>query len=283
MTIRHDSPVLRIATVNVNGIRAAARRGGMQWVAQLRPDVLALQEVRAHKEHLRQALDQAGDGPWHVASSVSQQAGRAGVAIVTKSEPLAVREILGDPAGEFARSGRWVEVDLEVDGDPLTVVSVYVPTGQAGTPRQEEKYRFLDAMTRRLAELANRAESGQGQAVVLGDLNIAHQQADLCNWRGNIGKAGFLPEEQAYLDTWFSAGWVDVVRAEVGPGPGPYTWWSWRGSAFDRDVGWRIDYHISTAKLAAAVKAVAIGRAPTYAKRWSDHAPVAIDYSISLA
>ena len=143
-------------------------------------------------------------------------------------------------------AGRWVEAELDLPTGPVTVVSVYVHTGEAQTPRQEDKYRFLDAMTMRMKELAD----GGRPVLVAGDLNIAHTRADLRNWKGNLGKAGFLPEEQAYLDRWLDGEWVDVSRRAAGEVDGPYTWWSWRGKAFDNDTGWRIDYQLASAALA---------------------------------
>jgi exodeoxyribonuclease-3 len=173
--------------------------------------------------------------------------------------------------------GRWVEVDLDTASGPLTIVSAYVHTGEAGTARQVEKYAFLDAMSARL----DRAAAADELMLVTGDLNVAHSEADLKNWKGNLKKSGFLPDERAYLDRWFTDGtWVDVHRAFAGAGPGPYTWWSWRGKAFDNDAGWRIDYQIASSPLAARATAASVGRAPTYAQRWSDHAPVIVDFDL---
>lgn len=269
--------MLRVVTANVNGVRAAARRGGLEWLAAQEPDVLCLQEVRASDEQLAQALDAAGLGDWAVAHTEAAAKGRAGVAVVTRDRPLDVRYGVGQ--AEFEGTGRWAEVDLATAAGPLTVVSAYVPTGEADTPRQEEKYRFLDAMDARMRALRG---DGDRLAVVMGDLNIAHREADLRNWRGNLKKSGFLAGERAYLDGWLGddGGWVDVQRSLAGEGPGPYTWWSWRGQAFDRDTGWRIDYQLATRPLGErAVKAVA-GRAESYAERWSDHAAVVVDYDL---
>ncbi len=144
-------------------------------------------------------------------------------------------------------------------------------TGQAGTPRQDVKYAFLDAMSQRMGELAGQP------TVVTGDLNIAHREVDIKNWRGNVAKAGFLPDERAYFDRWAEAGWVDLGRAFGGEGPGPYTWWSWRGKAYDNDAGWRLDHALASPQAAVRVTAVHVGRAPTYAERWSDHAPLVVD------
>ncbi|HEY5518334.1 MAG TPA: exodeoxyribonuclease III, partial [Cellulomonas sp.] len=166
------------------------------------------------------------------------------------------------------------------DGAPartLTVVSTYIHSGTVGTPSMEEKYAFLDRVTARLGELAQ----GGGLVVVAGDLNIAHRNVDIKNWKGNLKAAGFLPEERAYLDRWFDdLGWHDLGRELGGEGPGPYTWWSWRGKAFDTDSGWRIDYQLVTPDLADAAVSVEVDRAPSYDTRWSDHAPLLGTYDL---
>jgi exodeoxyribonuclease III len=270
--------MLRLVTANVNGIRATARRGGMVWLEAAQADVICLQEVRASADQLREVLAAGGFADWHVALSEAAAKGRAGVAVLSRQRPLEIREGVGH--AEFEATGRWVEVDLPTPSGRLTVVSAYVHTGDAGTPRQAEKERFLDAMTARMGDLRALADAG-GHAVVTGDLNVAHHEVDICNWKGNRGRAGFLPSERAYFDRWFDgAHWVDVHRATAGEGPGPYTWWTWRGQAFDRDVGWRIDYQLATAALAARAVKAEVGRAPTYAQRWSDHAPLVVDYDV---
>lgn len=267
---------MRIVTANVNGIRAARRRGGVAWLAAQGADVIALQEVRATRAQLQDALADHLTG-WHVALAECSTRGRSGVAVLTREVPTDVR--IGVGPEEFDESGRWVEVDLAVPGGILTVASVYVHTGEAGTERQHEKYRFLDAMTSRMKEW-----SAQGAlAVVVGDLNVCHREADLKNWKGNRGSAGFLPQERAYLDGWFGDGdgeWVDVHRTLHGEGPGPYTWWSWRGKAFDNDAGWRIDYQVASRLLASRARAAEVGRAESYAARWSDHAALTVDYAL---
>ncbi|WP_369408659.1 exodeoxyribonuclease III [Cellulomonas triticagri] len=265
--------MLTVASVNVNGIRAAFKRGMGEWIEARRPDVLLLQEVRASDEILGDHL--AADG-WHLAHEVSEAKGRAGVAIASRLPMSAVR--IGIGTGVASDTGRWVEADLEVPGGGvLTVASAYVHSGQAGTPKMDEKYAFLDVVTKRLAELA-----GSGQHVVVaGDLNIAHREVDIKNWRGNRKSAGFLPEERAYLDRWFDEqGWRDLGREHGGEGPGPYTWWSWRGQAFDNDSGWRIDYQLATPALADLARTVEIDRAATYDARFSDHAPVVVGYDL---
>ncbi len=266
----------RLVSVNVNGIRAAARRGGLDWLVAARPDVVCLQEVRATHEQLHEALGGSALRRWHVSHVPAPQLGRAGVAVLTRVEPLDVRERVGSRA--LDGSGRWIEVDVPGPSGPLTVVSVYVHSGEADTPRQDDKYVFLAAMDRRMRHLRNLARSDGPQAVVCGDLNIAHRDLDLANWRGNRGKAGCLPQERAYLDRWLRRDWVDLGRAHGGSGPGPYTWWSWRGQAFDTDTGWRIDYAVATPGLADRCVAVNVGRAASYDARWSDHAPIAADF-----
>ena len=270
-------------TANVNGIRAAARRGGLEWLSHARADVICLQEVRATHEQVHEQLAESGLAGMHLSHSASESLGRNGVAVLSREQPVAVREGLGEP--EFARQGRWIEVDLDTALGPLTVVSAYVHTGEAQTPKQDEKFRFLDAMDRRLAALRRRASRQKGNVLVTGDFNVAHAEVDIKNWKGNRDKAGFLPEERAYLDRWFGVPggkpgpWHDLGRSLGGPGPGPYTWWSWRGRGFDTDGGWRIDYQIATPDLAARAREAVVGKAPTYAERWSDHAPLTITFA----
>jgi exodeoxyribonuclease-3 len=269
-----------VVSANVNGVRAAARRGGLawlaDWVAGQDVDVLCLQEVRATTDQLRDVLDEGGLGGWNLAHSPAAVPGRAGVAVLSRLEAIEVRAGFAD-AVEFDGQGRWIEADVALPGGAIaTVVSCYVHTGEAGTSRQDEKYRFLDLMSARMRELAACDARGAARAVLTGDLNIAHREADLKNWKGNLGKAGFLPAERAYLDRWIDGGWVDSVRALSGDGPGPYTWWSWRGRAFDTDTGWRIDYVLATSGLAGGAVKATVGRAASYAERWSDHAPVTV-------
>jgi exodeoxyribonuclease-3 len=280
-TLARKSALVSI-TANVNGIRAAARRGGLDWLTAARADVICLQEVRATHEQAHEQLQGSGLASMYVSHSSAAALGRNGVAVLTRVEPQDVRTDLGDDA--FADQGRWIEVDIETALGPVTVVSAYVHTGEAQTPKQEEKFRFLEAMDRRLAALARRASRRKGQVLVTGDLNVAHAEVDIKNWRANRNKAGFLPEERNYLDRWFGTPggklgpWHDLGRRLGGPGPGPYTWWSWRGKGFDTDGGWRIDYQIATAGLAERAQSAVVGKAPTYAQRWSDHAPLTVTF-----
>ena len=276
------STPLRIASVNVNGIRAAVRKGMSDWLDAADVDVLTLQEVRAEASHLAAALP-----GWHIVGDEALAKGRAGVAIAAR-EPLEIWRIeLGDET--LDSRGRWVEADIDVSGTPLTVVSAYVFTGEDGTPKQDAKYAFLDAMTTRMPQLG-------AHALITGDLNVGHRELDIRNWKGNVKKAGFLPRERAYFDRFTGPagaevvgvdgsvgtglGWVDVGRRFAGEVDGPYTWWSNRGKAFDTDTGWRIDYHLATPALAERVTDYRVVRAPSWDTRWSDHAPVVADYAL---
>jgi exodeoxyribonuclease-3 len=230
--------VLKVATVNVNGIRAAYRRGMAGWLEETDPDLLLLQEVRATDEVLRDHLG----ADWQIAHAepaLEGHKGRAGVAVASR-RPIKQENAEIGPE-RFSGSGRWVEADVVLDdGSTLTAISTYVFTGEFETPpRQAEKYAFLDAFTERLSVL----------------------RAD-------------------WLDRLFEAGWVDLGRRFGGEGPGPYSWWSWRGKAFDNDAGWRIDYQIASPELADSATSCVTHRAPTYAERWSDHAPVVACYQI---
>ncbi|RLL67284.1 exodeoxyribonuclease III [Streptomyces sp. Z26] len=261
----------QVTTVNVNGLRAAARKGYAEWLADTGSDVVCLQEVRAEQDQLPVAVREP-EG-WHAVYAPSSAKGRAGVALLTRREPEAVRVGFGEP--EFADAGRYAEVDLP----GLTVASLYLPSGEVGTERQDEKERFMAAFLPYLTQLRQRCAADGREVLVCGDWNIAHREADLKNWRANRRSAGFLPEERAWLDRVLDpadGGYVDVVRAHHPEQAGPYSWWSYRGRAFDNDSGWRIDYAMATPGLAdRAVKAY-VERAASHAERWSDHAPVTV-------
>lgn len=271
---------LRVASFNLNGIRAATKRGFADWLTAAAPDVLCLQEVRATDAVLR---DHLGDS-WFIAHhepTIPGHKGRAGVAIAVRAELAKNQQIeprLSLPDDQFDNHGRWVEVDLDVDGTKVTIVSVYVHSGEVDTDKQVAKYAFLETMTKHLHDLRSDHDA---RVLVCGDINIGHREDDIKNWKGNLKRAGFLPEERAYLDTWVNdQGWVDVVRDLHGPGPGPYSWWSWRGKAFDNDSGWRIDYHFASPTLAAEAADWKIWREDSYDTRVSDHAAVTVDYTI---
>ena len=266
-----------VVTVNVNGIRATARRGGIDWLAQTNADVICLQEVRATTAQLTETLARTALEGWHVQHSPAPQLGRAGVAILSPVKPQAVRENV--KVEKIDGQGRWLEADFTTGVGDVTVVSTYVHTGEVDTPKQDAKYEFLEGMDKRLSSLARSSKKSGREVLVCGDFNIGHREVDIKNWKGNRGKAGFLEDERAYLDNWFARDWTDLGRHLGGDGPGPYTWWSWRGRGFDTDGGWRIDYQIATPGLAARAKAAIVGKAPTYAERWSDHAPLLVQFA----
>lgn len=248
---------MRVVSANVNGIRAARRRGGVDWLAGAGADVLCLQEVRADADALRVALgDEFAD--WDVVDVASGvRPGHSGVAVVS-------REPLEEVPGPISDEGRWVSART----GGLTVASVYVHTGEADSPQQQDKEAFLAQVGQWM--------HGRTRSLLCGDINVAHTEMDIKNWKGNIGKAGFLESERAILSSWF-ADWVDLGRRFGGPGPGPYTWWSWRGKAFDNDAGWRIDYAVASPDLAQRVRSVTVVKAASYGQRWSDHAPLVVD------
>jgi exodeoxyribonuclease III len=273
---------LRVATINTNGIRAAYRRGMAGWLDARDVDILAIQEVRASTQDIEALL-----GPeWDILHDPATAKGRAGVALASRAKASIHRVTLGDE--DFDSAGRWLEADYEVGDKIITVVSTYVHSGEADTPKQVEKYRFLDAMEARMPELAADGKL----AVILGDLNVGHRKLDIRNWRGNQKAAGFLPAERAYWDRFVGAeddpsyndgaglGWVDVGRKWAGEVDGPYTWWSWRGQAFANDTGWRIDYQLASPALAPLVVGYAVDKAATYEERFSDHTPVVVDYAL---
>ncbi|MFJ3893080.1 exodeoxyribonuclease III [Streptomyces sp. NPDC090083] len=267
--------MLTVTSANVNGLRAAAKKGFVEWLAETSADVLCLQEVRAEPQQLPEHV-RAPEG-WHVVHAPAAAKGRAGVSLYSRREPDRVQ--VGFGSAEFDGSGRYVEVDLP----GVTVASLYLPSGEVGTERQDEKVRFMGEFLAYLKELRERAAADGREVVVCGDWNIAHHPADLKNWRANQKSSGFLPEEREWLGAVLDAGdggYVDVVRGLHPDVEGPYSWWSYRGRAFDNDSGWRIDYHVSTPGL--AVKAVKgfVERAATHDERWSDHAPVTVVYDL---
>lgn len=255
--------MIRIATLNVNGIRSAATKGLFRWVRRADPAVLCLQEVKAHEQDIPERY-RYHDG-LHGIFYCAQKKGYAGTALYSKKQPKRVQ--LGFGVAEFDDEGRYIEAEFA----HLTVISVYFPSGSSSPERQASKFRFLDAFMPHLAKLR---ASGR-EIVFCGDVNIAHKEIDLKNWRSNQKNSGFLPEERAWLTELFDRqGWVDVFR-RLDPRPEQYTWWSNRGQAWAKNVGWRIDYQIGTPGIAAKAKKVEI-----YTKqRFSDHAPLIIEYT----
>ncbi|PYC64797.1 exodeoxyribonuclease III [Streptomyces tateyamensis] len=262
-----------VTTVNVNGIRAAAKKGFVQWLATTEADVLCLQEVRAETAQLPKEIAELTG--WHAYWAPAAAKGRAGVAVLARTEPS--RHQIGFGSDEFDNSGRYLEIDLP----GLTVASLYLPSGEVGTDRQDEKERFMAEFLTHLTELHTRAAAAGREVVVCGDWNIAHQEADLKNWKANQKAAGFLPEERAWLTRVLTeAGYTDIVRRHHPDQAGPYTWWSYRGRAFDNDSGWRIDMQFTTPGLAERALWSKVERAARHGERWSDHAPVTVAYDL---
>lgn len=273
-----DDNTLRVATVNINGIRAAHKRDMATWFAGRDIDIITLQEVRAPGDILEKLLTDVVGAEWeslYIHADECIHKGRAGVAIASRYKPLDTRVGLADGIND---SGRWVEADFRTpDGSELSVASVYVHSGEVDTPKQDDKFQFLDAMVDYLPQMRAR----NTQSVITGDLNVGHTELDIKNWKGNVKNSGFLPEERAYFDKFFGPedlNWVDVGRRVAGDVPGPYTWWSYRGKAFDNDAGWRIDYQMATEPLAGKVTKAVVDRAPSYDRRFSDHSPLVVDY-----
>jgi exodeoxyribonuclease-3 len=259
--------MLRIITLNLNGIRSALAKGFPQWLARQRADVVCMQEVKAQEADLAGlALVPKGfHGHYHCCST---KKGYSGVAIYSRIRPDAVSRGFG--SREFDPEGRFLRADF----GRVSVVSAYLPSGSSSEERQQAKFRFLEEF----APVLKKLRASRRELVLCGDWNIAHREIDLKNWRGNRKNSGFLPEERAWLSEVFDGlGWVDVFR-RVDPRPEQYTWWSNRGQAWAKNVGWRIDYQIATPGIAARAKKAAIYKD----RRFSDHAPLTIDYDSSL-
>lgn len=278
-----------ITTVNVNGIRAAVKErnehnpGMLPWLTAGDSDIVLLQEVRADEALARAALAPVLDDGWHLAMTESSVKGHAGVGILSRTPPTAVR--VGFGSSEFDSTGRYLEADFDgADIGSLTVASLYLPKGAAepapsaaekDVAKFEEKKRFLAEFGDHLSTVVRRRRS----IVVGGDWNIAPAEADIKNWKGNLASPGFLPHERAWVAELLGAGWRDVVRDLHPDDAGPYSWWSWRGKAFDNDAGWRIDYQLTNTTAAKRAQRAFVDRAAAYDRRWSDHAPVTVTYS----
>lgn len=278
---------LKVASVNVNGIRAAVKQrnernpGMLSWLQDADVDVVCMQEVRATEEQATKALEPALEDGWHLIVAPAAAKGRAGVGILSRAEPEDVTTGYGDP--EFADSGRFIEAVYPgaKKGEKVRIASLYLPSGSTGTPKQDEKERFMATFWPFLEGRAKDSAAGKSpEMLVCGDWNIAHQEADLKNHKNNHKTSGFLPEEREWLTGVLGegTGWVDVVRSRRPDEVGPYSWWSQRGKAFDNNAGWRIDYHMATAGLASRAVADRVDAAKAYDERWSDHAPVVVDY-----
>jgi exodeoxyribonuclease III len=256
---------MRVITVNVCGMRSAAAKGLFRWLRRQRADFVCLQETRCREEDL-EGHDVALSG-FHRFFFPAERSGYAGVALYARHAPDEV--IRGFGAAEFDREGRYLEARFA----DLSIVSLYLPSGAAGPERQASKFRFLDAFMPQLARLRR----ARRRAILCGDWNIAHRAIDLRNWKSNQKNSGFLPEERAWMDRLFGpAGYVDAFREVRPEEPDLYTWWSNRGRAREKNVGWRIDYQVVSAALAGKARAATIYKE----KRFSDHAPLIMDYAL---
>jgi len=256
---------MRVISLNANGIRSAARKNLFGWLPQQQADILCVQETKAQPADLDHDPAFRPEG-WHVEFNSALRKGYSGVAIYSRHKPDAVLTTLGNE--EFDAEGRYVEMRF----GPLSVVSLYLPSGSSGPERQASKDRFLEFFLPKLRDWM-----GSGRDYILcGDWNIAHRNIDLKNWRSNQKNSGFLPHERQWLDGVFGpVGWVDAYRALHPEVEGEaYTWWSNRGEAWAKNVGWRIDYHIVTPTLRDKVRHAQVYKQ----ERFSDHAPLTIDY-----
>lgn len=263
--------MFKLTSLNLNGIRSAANKGLEAWLATTQPDCICVQELKAVNDDMLGRFEQlAGlNGHFHFA----EKKGYSGVGIYTRYEPSEV--VVGFGNAEFDREGRYVELRFDTPARKLSIVSCYFPSGSSGEERQQAKFRFLDAFYPYLLELKRTREF-----ILCGDVNIAHKEIDLKNWRSNQKNSGFLPQERAWMTRVLEeAGMVDVYRRLQPDTTGDaYTWWSNRGQAWANNVGWRLDYHLATPALAAHAHAEAIYKE----QRFSDHAPITIDYAFDL-
>ena len=298
---------LTIASVNVNGIRAATKvrnednMGMLAWLAETPADVVLMQEVRATEKEATAALALALERGWHLEVAPAAAKGRAGVGILSRT-PLHDVSI-GIPS--FEDSGRFIAGTLD---DGTRVASLYLPSGSAGTAKQDEKYRFLDEFEPLLSQWAGEFPD----MVIGGDWNICHRREDLKNWKTNHKKSGFLPHERAFMDAVFGCfpddeaqdldlksaeGWAGAVEYAAGgrrqancspqwfdvarrlqPDDAPYTWWTFRGQAFNNNAGWRIDVQAATANMMERAQRTWVDKAPAVEQRWSDHSPLLVEY-----
>ena len=303
---------LTIASVNVNGIRAACKQrnennpGMNAWLEETPADIVLMQEVRATPEQAEKALAPALEAGWHLALADAAAKGRAGVGILSRT-PLADVEV---GFGSFSDAGRWIAATTR----DIRVASLYLPSGDTGSPKLDEKYRFLDEFQDILADNSARTnpDGSPAEMVIGGDWNICHRAQDLKNNRANEKKAGHLPEERAFMDHVFGAfpddepqekknlgqwqgvvdyaggepwapttepQWFDVARRLHPDEDGPYTWWTYRGQAFNNNAGWRIDYQAATRPMLERAQRTWVEKAPTVEQRWSDHSPLVVEYS----
>ncbi len=260
-----------LTSLNLNGIRSATSKGLEAWIEQSRPDCICVQEVKAQAFDVAGKFEQLADmtGHFHFA----EKKGYSGVAVYTRKQPSDVK--IGFGAPEFDAEGRYVELRFDTPSRKMSIISCYFPSGSSGEERQLAKYRFLELFYPYLTSLKKKRE-----LILCGDINIAHKEIDLKNWKSNQKNSGFLPEERAWMTKFLDkAKMVDVYR-QLHPDATDtaYTWWSNRGQAYANNVGWRLDYHLATACLAATAQSASIYKG----EKFSDHAPLTINYDFKL-
>ena len=261
--------MFRLVSLNLNGIRSAATKGLVPWAEALGADCMGVQEIKAQQADVAGRFERLHDlhGHFHFA----EKKGYSGVGVYTRHVPSDV--VVGIGAPEFDAEGRYIELRFDTPTRKLSIISCYFPSGSSGEERQLAKFRFLALMTPHLQRL-----KAEREFILVGDVNIAHKEIDLRNWKSNQKNSGFLPEERAWMTHALDEiGLVDVFR-RLNPHPDQYTWWSNRGQAWAKNVGWRLDYHLATPALAQ----LAVKESIYLAQRFSDHAPLTIDYDFTL-
>lgn len=259
--------LFKLTSLNLNGIRSATSKGLEPWLVKTAPDCICVQEVKAQSQDVLGRFDTLADlrGYFHFA----QKKGYSGVGVYTRHEPSEI--VVGYGSAEFDVEGRYVELRFDTPAAKRSIVSCYFPSGSSGEDRQQAKFRFLAEFYPHLIRL-----KAEREFILCGDVNIAHQEIDLKNWKGNRKNSGFLPEERAWITEVFDRlGFVDVYRKLYPDHTGEaYTWWSNRGQAYAKNVGWRLDYHLATESLAQGARSVQIYKG----EKFSDHAPITVEY-----
>jgi exodeoxyribonuclease-3 len=263
--------LFKLTSLNLNGIRSATSKGLEPWLVKTAPDCICVQEVKAQSQDVLGRFDTLADlrGYFHFA----QKKGYSGVGVYTRHEPSEI--VVGYGSAEFDVEGRYVELRFDTPAAKRSIVSCYFPSGSSGEDRQQAKFRFLAEFYPHLIRL-----KAEREFILCGDVNIAHQEIDLKNWKGNRKNSGFLPEERAWMTQLLNeAGLVDVYRQlQPTATEEAYTWWSNRGQAYAKNVGWRLDYHLATPALAALARTEHIYKG----EKFSDHAPITIEYDFQL-
>ncbi|HOZ62956.1 MAG TPA: exodeoxyribonuclease III [Burkholderiaceae bacterium] len=261
--------MFKLTSLNLNGIRSATSKGLEAWLAQAKPDCICVQEIKAQAEHMEGDFQHLAGlkGYFHLA----EKKGYSGVGVYTRHEPSDV--IIGYGSHEFDAEGRYVELRFDTPQKKLSIISSYFPSGSSGEDRQQAKFRYLAEFYPHLVALKAAREF-----ILCGDVNIAHKEQDLKNWRSNQKNSGFTPEERAWVTKLLNeAGLIDVYRQlQPTATDTSYTWWSNRGQAYANNVGWRLDYHLATPALAAFAKRESIYKD----QKFSDHAPITIEYAM---